>query len=88
LPFIFGEGIRAPSFIAISLKTDGGKSNPSTTRPTFNTMSDPAKYQAVQSQVVSDYDHVGEQMKRRDKYLTRNLRRIRIFTRTLDVFLG
>jgi hypothetical protein len=51
-------------------------------------MSDPRKYEAVQSQVISDYDHVGEQMKRRDEYLTRNLRRVRIYARTLDVLLG
>lgn len=51
-------------------------------------MSDPRKYEAVQSQVISDYDQVGEHMKRHDEYLTHNLRRVRICARTLDVLLG
>lgn len=54
-------------------------------------MSAPGKYdnyEAVESHVTSDYDHVGGQMRRRDEYLTRNLRRVRIFARILDVGFG
>jgi hypothetical protein len=51
-------------------------------------MSDTGKYEAVRSQVTNDYDHVGEHMKQRDEYLTRNLRRVRILARIFDVCLG
>jgi hypothetical protein len=55
---------------------------------TVKTMSDTGKYEAVQSQVNPDHDQVGEQMMRRDEYLSRNLHRMRIFVRTLDLGFG
>jgi hypothetical protein len=51
-------------------------------------MSDPGKYEPVQAQVTSDHDQVSEQMKRKDEYLSRNLHRMRIFVRILDLGFG
>jgi len=51
-------------------------------------MPGPAKDPAVSEAQVSEYDRITEQMKKRHEYLTRQLRRIRIFVRILDLGFG
>ena len=51
-------------------------------------MSDLTKYEAVSEAQVSQDDQIAEQMKKRHEYLTRQLRRARIFVRILDVIFG
>jgi hypothetical protein len=51
-------------------------------------MSEPTKDQAVLEAQVSEHDRIAAQMKRHHEYLTRQLRRMRIFVRILDLGFG
>jgi hypothetical protein len=51
-------------------------------------MSGPAKDQAVLEEQVSEHDQIAAQMKNHHEYLTRQLRRMRIFVRILDLGFG
>jgi hypothetical protein len=52
-------------------------------------MTEPVKYDAVpETAQMSEFDEISEQMQARDKYLTRQLHRMRILVRILDVIFG
>jgi hypothetical protein len=51
-------------------------------------MADAAEGKTVAAEEFGQYDQVETQMRERDAYLARRLRRARIFVRTLDIGFG
>jgi hypothetical protein len=46
------------------------------------------KYDPVEETQISEHDETGARMRKRDEYLTRRLRRMRIIVRILDFGFG
>lgn len=51
-------------------------------------MSESTKYDALTEAQIREYDQVAAQMKKRDEHLLRQLRRMRLVVRTLDLGFG